>query len=180
MTHRFRPTDAFVDESIRGQRYLMGCVLVEARSLTDVRDCALAQVLGRTRLHFHQEIDSTRRRALAAFAELPIRVVGVVCVRGHGVTEFQARGACLGALVTDLQRRSVERLVIESRQDDRDDQRTIGRVRLREPRLVFEHRRGVDDPLLWVSDAVTWALGAGREWYDTIRPLVDQMIELRP
>ena len=25
---RFRPTDAFVDESIRGQRYVMGCVLV--------------------------------------------------------------------------------------------------------------------------------------------------------
>ena len=34
---RFRPTDAFVDESIRGRRYLMGCVLFEARSLNDVR-----------------------------------------------------------------------------------------------------------------------------------------------
>jgi hypothetical protein len=33
MSRPFRPTDAFVDESIRGRRYIMGCVLVEARHL---------------------------------------------------------------------------------------------------------------------------------------------------
>ena len=26
MSRRFRPTDAYVDESIRGRRYVMGCV----------------------------------------------------------------------------------------------------------------------------------------------------------
>ena len=40
MRRRFLPTDAFVDESIRGRRYLMGCVLVEAkRCLMSVRRC---------------------------------------------------------------------------------------------------------------------------------------------
>jgi hypothetical protein len=37
VSRRFRPTDAFVDESVRGQRYLLGCVLIEARSLTTTR-----------------------------------------------------------------------------------------------------------------------------------------------
>ena len=34
---RFRPTDAFVDESIRGQRYWMSCVLIEVRNLAALR-----------------------------------------------------------------------------------------------------------------------------------------------
>ena len=35
MSRTFRPTDTFVDESLRGQRYLLACVLVEARHLAD-------------------------------------------------------------------------------------------------------------------------------------------------
>ncbi|MEO8264941.1 MAG: hypothetical protein ABI706_05440 [Ilumatobacteraceae bacterium] len=58
MSRRFRPTDAFVDESIRGQRYLMACVLVEARHLTQVRRSTAALVGEGKRLHFHQELDT--------------------------------------------------------------------------------------------------------------------------
>ena len=53
---RFRPTDAFVDESIRGRRYLMGCVLAEARSLNDVRAEVAGLVTRGGRLHFHNEV----------------------------------------------------------------------------------------------------------------------------
>ena len=180
MSRRFRPTDAFVDESIRGQRYLMGCVLIEARQLTRVRLATAALVAPGKRLHFHQELASTRRSALELFATMPVRVTIVVCARTHGVSEFHARDACLAAIVRLLQERSVPRLTIESRQDDQDDQRTIVLSRLPEPSLVFDHRQGLREPLLWVADAVTWAYGAGGRWLPLVETMLDEVTELRP
>ena len=103
-----------------------------------------------------RELDGRRARLLETFAARPIESFVVMCRRGHGVSEFEARARCLEHIVNALQRRSVERLVIESRQDDVDDQRTIRRHRRPEPRLVFEHRRGVEEPLLWIADGVAW------------------------
>jgi hypothetical protein len=180
VSRRFRATDAFVDESIRGQRYLMGCVLIEARHLTTVRRATAALVGDAKRLHFHQELDSMRRSALELFATMPVRVTMVVCTRTHGVSEFHARDACLAEIVRLLQERSVPRLTIESRQDDRDDQRTIVRSRLAEPSLVFDHRQGLREPLLWLADAVAWTFGAGGRWLSLVEPLIDDVTELRP
>jgi hypothetical protein len=124
-------TDAFVDESIRGQRY-----------------------------------------------ELPIESLVVICRRRQRVTEFEARSRCLACIVAALQLRSVDRLVIESRQDDVDDERTIHRERQRESRLVFEHRRGTDEPLLWIPDGVAWAVGAGPRWSEILGTGVSRIIDV--
>ena len=69
---------------------------------------------------------------------------------------------------------------MESRQDDRDDQRTILRSRAPEPLLTFDHRRGPDEPILWVADAVAWAYGAGNRWAPFADRVVDRVIELSP
>lgn len=180
MTRRFSPTDAFVDESIRGQRYLMACVLVDARNLVEVRRSMTAFAGVGRRLHFHQELDSARRGALELIAALPVRVTVAVCTRRHGVSEFEARDLCLAALVRELQSQAVLRLIIETRQDDRDDHRTILRTREAEPTLSFEHRSGSDEPILWVADAVAWAYGAGQRWSSLARPVVHRVIELAP
>ncbi len=52
-----------------------------------------------------------------------------MCRRTHGVKEVDARSACLRTIVEQLQRDEVGRLVLESRQDDREDVRLIERVR---------------------------------------------------
>jgi hypothetical protein len=173
-------TDAFVDESIRGQRYLMACVLVHARHLTAVRRATAALVGDGRRLHFHQELASTRRMALELFATIPVSVTIAVCARTHGVTEFNARDACLAEIVRQLQARSVPRLTIESRQDDSDDRRTIARSRASQPSLVFDHRQGSREPVLWIADAVAWAFGAGGRWLPLVEPLIDDVAEVRP
>ena len=180
MSRRFRPTDAFVDESIRGQRYLMSCVLVEARHLTQVRRATAALVDEGKRLHFHQELNSMRRTALELIATMPVRVTVVVSSRRHGVSEFHARDACLAEIVRQLQDRSVPRLTVESRQDDRDDERTIVRNRRPEPALTFDHRQGQSEPILWVADAVAWAFGAGNRWMPLVDHVVERVVELRP
>jgi hypothetical protein len=175
---RFRPTDAFVDESIRGQRYLMGYVLIEARHLAMVRKTVVDLVVGGKRLHFHQELDATRRAALQVFADLPIEVHVVSVLRSHEVTEFEARNTCLARIVEMVQERSVPLLTIESRQDDHDDRVTIVRHRQPEPRLIFDHREGATEPMLWIADGVLWSLGAGGRWLRHVEPIVRTLTEL--
>jgi hypothetical protein len=162
---RFRPTDAFVDESIRGQRYLLACVLVEARDKPEMRSL-VSGLAGtrRSRVHFNAELDERRKELLRTFGELNIETFVVVCQRTHGVTEFEAGNRCLSYIVQVAQARGIERLTIESRQDDRDDVRTIRQTRQHEPLLVFEHRRGVEESLLWIPDGVAWAVGSGTRW----------------
>ena len=180
MSPRFLPTDAFLDESIRGRRYLLGCVLIEARQLSRVRPRVEALGVGGSRLHFNNESRRRKAKVLEAIAQMPVEVFVVVCHRNHGVTEFQARATALGRVVNELQGRRIGRLVIESRQDDRDDERAIHRSRRPAPRLVFEHRVGSWEPMLWVADAATWAVGAGGDWRELIRPVLTAVVETRP
>jgi hypothetical protein len=180
MSRRFRPTDAFVDESVRGQRYLLGCVLIEARSLAATRQAMDDLRHARRRIHFHNESAKRRREILGVLVELPLTAVVHVSRIGHGRREFEARATCLAALVRRLQSMGVARLVIESRDDDRDDVAVIQRERVPEPRLVFEHRVPLDEPMLWVADAVTWAAGAGSEWRELIAPILPGVDEVGP
>ena len=172
-------TDAFVDESIRGQRYYLACALLEARNLAAVRKQMRSLVVGGKRLHFYQELDRTRRSVLAALAAMPLRVDLVVCVRNHRVSNFVARGECLAELTRQLQALSVARLVIETRRDDRDDMATIIRARAKQPALIFDHVAGEDEPLLWVADAVAWSYGAGAAWRAQTEPVIGQITEVR-
>ena len=180
MSRRFRPTDAFVDESIRGRRYLMGCVLIEAKHLASVRADVEGLVLTGGRVHFHNESARRRRDILAQFTEYPISAFVVICHRNHGITEFRAREQCLSEIVLHLQRDAVPHLVMESRHDDREDHRTIPRARRVEPLLVWEHRLGAEESLLWIADGITWAVGAGAAWRQLIDPILRDVIELRP
>ncbi len=180
MSRPFTPTDAFVDESIRGQRYLLGCVLVEARSLTTVRRALVDIKIANRRVHFTNESPKRRREILELIASLPVRSFVVVCRRTHGVKEVDARSACLRTIVGQLQRDEVGRMVLESRQDDREDVRLIERVRSTQPRLVFEHRRPKEEPLLWVADAITWAAGTGGEWCELIEPIYGGDVDTAP
>jgi hypothetical protein len=180
MSRRFTPTDAFVDESMRGQRYLLGCVLVEARSLNTVRRSLVDVKIANRRVHFTNESPGRRREILQLIASLPVRSFVVLCRRTHGVRETDARSMCLQTVVAELQRDRVGRLVIESRQDDREDVTSIERVRSAEPRLVFEHRRAKEEPLLWIADAIVWAVGSGGEWRELVEPVFNGVIETDP
>jgi hypothetical protein len=180
VSRRFRPTDAFVDESIRGQRYLMGSVLIEAKHLASLRVDVESLVLTGGRVHFHHESSRRRRDILARFTEYPISVFVVVCHRTHGITEFRARELCLSEIVDRLQLDSVPHLVLESRHDDSEDHLTIPRARRAEPPLVWEHRLGAEESLLWIADGITWAVGAGVAWRQLIDPILRDVIELRP
>jgi hypothetical protein len=70
---RFKPTDAFVDESTGGRRYLMGCFLIEARHLGKVPSETAVPAADGKRRHFSHDTPEQRRDALRVFAEFSIR-----------------------------------------------------------------------------------------------------------
>ena len=100
------------------------------------------------------------------------REASLVCHRNHGVTEFRARELCLSTIVERLQNDAVPHLVLESRHDDREDHLTVPRARRVEPPLIWEHRVGAEEPLLWIADGITWAVGAGAAWRQVIDPFL--------
>lgn len=108
---------------------------------------------------------------------MPVQVFATVCTKDHSTNEFQARGACVAEIVRQVQGRGVAKLVLESRQDDRDDERVIMRTREREPSLVFEHRIARHERMLWIADAVTWAVGLGHQWTDRLDDVLVDVIE---
>lgn len=157
----------------------MACAMAEARHLPELRT-AMKGLAVHDRVHFNNESQRRKRLVLSEIREMPVGVLVVVAHRGHGVSEFSARNACLSSVVEQLQLRGVTRLTIESRDDDREDQRHLLRVRRREQPLVFEHRAADSEPLLWVADAIAWAHGAGAGWRQLIEPIVEGVTELRP
>ena len=157
----------------------MGCVMAEARHLQEIRPILVSLAIHQ-RIHFNNESDRQKRVVLAAITEMPIGISLFVCNRGHGITEFSARAACLARIVEVVQAAGVSRLVIESRADDREDERVLARARNSNQVLVFEHRSGKVEPMLWVADAVTWALGAGPKWRRLVSDANVAVVVVRP
>jgi hypothetical protein len=178
---RWRATDAFVDESVRGGRYVVACVLTDARDLPQLRSSIIGLLRPhQRRLHFHRESPGRRRALIASFATMAVRLVVVSARMTYDRDEEAAREARIGRIVSELQTRSVERLVLESRDDDRHDARTIIRARLPAPALLFEHRAPLTEPLLWLTDGVAWTAGLGGEQFAALQPIIDRMFEIRP
>jgi hypothetical protein len=84
------------------------------------------------------------------------------------------RAECLALIVEAAQANGqVATLYVERRDGlDHHDRETIVRARRPEPSLNLEHLRPHGDPLLWVPDALAWAVGARGEWLDRVRDAV--------
>lgn len=151
----------FIDESRRGDRYVLGVALVEDTDLRQTRrTVASARLPGQRRVHFVDERDARRARLLAAWLSLPVQCWVVEArVRPHG-GEPGARVACLQAIVRALGSGGRFVLVIESRAGRDDaDARTL--APWMGPDRRFIHRRAHEEPLLWIPDGIAWSWGAG-------------------
>lgn len=168
---------AFVDESQRGPRYLMGAALIDPRDLAAARARLRAMLLsGQRRLHFNQERPPRRRSLLSAMSDLDVRVML------YESTEKQetARQQIMASLLADLVALGCKRIVIESRnysQNDKERRAIATAIRLGHAPadLVYDHMRAHEEPLLWVADAVAWAYGARGEWQPRVAGLIDHV-----
>ncbi|MFD6159000.1 hypothetical protein ACFWF7_07520 [Nocardia sp. NPDC060256] len=169
---------AFVDESIRRDRYLLCAALIPPERLAAARSLVRGLCLpGQRRWHFAKEPDTRRRLILAAMARC--EGVRVAIFVGRGI-EVRARDECMARLVTHLVDLKAERLVIESREslDHRDRHCIAGVLRKASADLPYVHMLPHCEPGLWWPDAVAWAFGAGGVWKAMVAPLVQDVYEV--
>lgn len=186
------PRTALVDESFRrgpdGGVYLMAAVVVP-----DVHRAAITSELramlpkGQRRWHFTDESDASRSKFVSRIAELQELEVAAVAVAQETPDERKserARTRCLWGLMAALDERGVRTLVLEHRQQrlDTRDRREIENVK-RAGLLTeasYRHDRPMEEPLLWLPDALAGALGlhlVGRG--ELLELLPDGMCEVR-
>jgi len=187
-THIVRPpghdsavsTHAFVDESVRGQRYLVSAALVDPSDLVRLRKALRTLLLpGQRELHFQKE-KPQRRRQLAdriVAAGATITVYTACC---HNSDEA-ARRRCLQQLAHDLIAAGTHRLVLDGR-EGRDvlDARTLRAALGRQPSrggLTYEHLDSTQEPLLWIPDALGWCYGAQGDWRRRVASAINAVID---
>ncbi len=175
------PVHAFIDESVRDQRYLLCMTLVPPAQLAPSRRELTALLLpGARELHFKKEKEPRRRQLIDRIAALEVTTILYLgsCTRK---TEEETRQKCLEHAVADLLAKNAHRLVLDSR-DHRDvhDRRTLQQAlgyRPSKTELTYEHLNSTAEPLLWISDAVGWCFGAGGHWRRKAVRLIDAIIE---
>jgi hypothetical protein len=156
----------FVDESKRSG-FRFAAVRVPQEDIADARATMRAQLVrGTRRLHFVHENDVIRRRALAAIAELDLRIAIIESPRFEA--QSSQRTAALAILVGLCAEWEADRLVVER------DENTVGLDRrvltecartLGHPRpLAFTHVPASQEPLLWIADAVAWSWSRGGDY----------------
>ncbi len=163
---------AYADESVRGQAYMMCVTSVAFSKVKDVRKRLRALTLpGQRRLHFSAESNRRRRGLLRDMGGLGTG--SVIYVARHR-DQVAARAAILTAVVGDLLEQGTTRFVLESRanQDQRDRSiisRAIGSGGSMP--FTYAHSEANGEPLLWVPDAVAWTWGRDRRWRKIVRDL---------
>jgi len=170
------PVQVYVDESER-RHYLLGVTIVTGPAQPIRTALRALQRPGQRRIHFSKEQDSRRRRLLAAMAELDL--TARVYVSPRSVKE--SRELCLTALIADIAPAGASLLVLESRESMNHRDVLVLDAALRKhgsQTLEYRHLSPYEEPLLWVSDAVAWAMGAGGDWRRRVEPMIDDVVRL--
>jgi hypothetical protein len=166
----------YVDESERREYYL-GVTIV--RGPVQPLRAALRRLQrpGQRRIHFVKERDSRRRELLSAMTELDL-TARIYC-SPRSVKE--SREVCLTALIADIAPAGASLLVLESRESMNHHDVRVLDAALRKhgsQTLRYRHLSAYEEPLLWVSDAVAWAMGAGGDWRRRAAPLIEEIVRL--
>lgn len=174
------PAHAFVDESVR-RDYLLCAAVVPVGDLTVVRK-RLRELCkpGQRRIHMFDESDSRRREILSALTQMELQTHVFEAPTARRSTRH-TRDECLRALVPGLLELGVDRLVIESCDQDRRDRHVIFEALSKlsaTEQLTYLHSAPASEALLWVADCVLWAYGRGGDWRRRTQPLIATVTKL--
>lgn len=165
--------EAFIDESLpdavpphpAGAVYILACAVISGIRCCSIR-AHLKNALGprEPRFHWHDEGDEGRRAMIERLAGCDFQAVAAVCPVPDPRRSERARRLCLSRLLWELRGRSVGRLVLESRRErfDRMDRTILGwarRAELLPSWLPCDFGLPLEEPLLWIPDALAGVLG---------------------
>jgi hypothetical protein len=188
---------AWVDERMdvdleqdRG-RYILASVVCDPSGCDPVRQALRGLLQGRQRrLHWRDETGPRRTKIAATIGAVDMAAVVVVGVPMANRRQERARRLCMETLLPTLEQDyGVSRVFLEARtqtltRKDREHVANLVGKRLITPALRVDSARPLEEPMLWIPDAVAGAVGADRlgnpEWLDIIRHKVTEVaIELR-
>ncbi|BAH51903.1 hypothetical protein [Rhodococcus opacus] len=149
---------AFIDESKRGE-YALCAGTVATVDLTLLRRQMNAlRPPGHTRIHMTGVGKKLAPKIVSEVARLEA-TSRLYVVGSKKMNEGQARDVALAAAIRDLAQMPVTNLVIESCDQDREDNRII-REQLGAAPFRYTHDPPTN-PLLWIPDVHAWAWGRG-------------------
>jgi hypothetical protein len=173
---------AYSDESERASLMLVGVLLLPAADVPAARRDLRGLLLpGQRRVHTANESPRRRRLLLDVVARLRGEAIVFMIRRPVGLDRVAARHLLLVATAGLLADRNVTSWVLDGQDPAQAarDRRSIAGVLGESHPLVYDHRAGYEEPLLWAIDALVWAVGAGGEWLRRVDELVDRRA-LRP
>ncbi|WP_144784020.1 hypothetical protein [Microbacterium sp. BH-3-3-3] len=164
------PFRAFVDESsaVRShtrQEYLIGAALIPLEACDTIREELRSLALpGQVKLHWTDESESRRRAIVSRIAELDPMTVVVTHLSERMKKNERCRRKCLEALYHDMVAMEVFELLLEDRspsQNSRDRQHIVAlQGQGLDRRVRIAHKRGGDEPLLWIADVLLGAINS--------------------
>jgi hypothetical protein len=157
---------AFVDESIRtgpSGVYLVAAAVVIPADLDRARRTVVSALLpNQPRFHWRNESELQRRVMLERVANLPAKVLAYAC-RPVPRRQDRARALCIDRMLWDFAELGVTKVTFESREEhnDRKDAFTIRnaqRAKRAPATLQYSFARPLEEPLLWLPDALAGAV----------------------
>lgn len=162
----------FIDESTAmrsstRQEYLIGAALIATDQCDEIRERLRPLLLpGQIKLHWIDE-QSTRRRAIvASICDLGAIHVVVTHLDEKRRSTERFRRKCLEELYHEMVSMNIFDLTLEGSTPPQDRSDVAHLVALRaqglNPRVRINHRRGGDEPLLWIPDIVLGAINSAQ------------------
>lgn len=167
------PLLAFVDESMHRVDehtvcYFLAAAVIPEDQCPRVRDALKALVPGRHgKLHWRDESQTRREVITKTIRACGVESLVIVGAMANPRKQERARRVVLSHLLYALDLRQVAHVVLESRHAERNrhDIKAIGGFRNAgkvSRRLVVSHEQPLQEPMLWVPDAVAGAAGDHR------------------
>ncbi|SDG78973.1 hypothetical protein SAMN04489810_1298 [Microbacterium pygmaeum] len=147
------------------QEYLIGAALIPINLCEEVRERVRTLALpGQIKLHWTDEGESRRRTIVKRLAELAPMTVVITHLSERMRRNERCRRKCLEALYHDMVELESFELTLEHRSDAQNLQDRAHIVALQgqglDKRVRIDHRRGGDEPLLWIADVLLGAVNA--------------------
>lgn len=165
--------------------YILASVVCDPTSCDPVRDALRSLLQGeQRRLHWRDETGPRRTKIAAAISAIDTAAVVVVGVPMAKRQQERARRICMETLLPTLEQLGVSRVFLEARtqsliRKDHQHVASLAGKKLITPAIRVGTARPLEEPMLWVPDAVAGAVGADRlgnpEWLDIIRHTVTEI-----
>lgn len=157
---------AYADESMRASEgesmYLLGATLF-ANDDQSLDDLVRIKSRGAAKLHWRELGRETQVDVMKVISNIPALTTVVVGTPMNPHKQERSRRKCLETMIGILIEQGVKELVLEARDSRLDlrDVQLVNAMKSKQKGLAFSihHRRGFEDPRLWVPDQILGAYG---------------------